>query len=202
MEREDNILIWYNLSSLWQLNERDSATLKSDSLACKQCKATPISNHYTSSGRLWENVPVSLNIRRPASASSASNEDITDVMQHMEMSKGRALVSASSWISGDERDNYSDKPSVKRAILRSHNKKREKAAVYWPCMGGIRTKTAGFKATRSTICKWLSHILNQSDVINLVPGVSYYFTDLEVVVTYQKGINKTARAVKKKTTSK
>lgn len=57
----------------------------------------------------------SLNIRRPASASSASNGDITDVMQHMATRGG--LVSASSWISGDERDDYCDKSAFNRATV-------------------------------------------------------------------------------------
>lgn len=64
---------------------------KSRSLACKQREATPISNHYTSSRSLCGNVPISLTIRRPVSASSASNGDITDMMQHMETSEGRTL---------------------------------------------------------------------------------------------------------------
>lgn len=60
--------------------------------------------------------------------------DITDVMQHMETSEGRALVSASSWISADERDDYSDKPTFNRATLRSHNMKSQL------CVGLIRSK--------------------------------------------------------------
>lgn len=52
-----------------------------------------------------------LTICWPVLAIGATNGDITDMMQHTETSEGRVLVNASSWISSNEKDNYSDKPS-------------------------------------------------------------------------------------------
>lgn len=74
----------------------------SDFFACKLHEFTLISNYYTSSRPLCGDVPVSFTICWPVPVSSATNGDITDMMQRMATSEGRALVSASSWISSDE----------------------------------------------------------------------------------------------------
>ena len=69
-------------------------------------------------------------VRRPASVSAAPNGDITDVMQHMETGEGRASpVSASSWISSDERDDYSDKPGFNRAARSGHKKNKKNSCL-------------------------------------------------------------------------
>lgn len=55
-----------------------------------------------------------LTLRWPVSASSPTNGDITDMMQHTETSTGMVPVSVSSRISSDERDDYSDKDTFKK----------------------------------------------------------------------------------------
>ncbi len=112
--------------TFWHLNKKRFSDIKKviPSL-CKQHVATPISNHYTSSRSLCGKVPISFNIHRHASVSTAFNRDITNLMQHIETSKERTLVSASSRISGDERDDYCDNVPFNRTILKSHNKKKD-----------------------------------------------------------------------------